>query len=136
MNRLSRSGVAHIIYLVEGQLEKVRSLDCAAVQTALASTQLEERYIVMHTLSLATTIERIASITKMIEAEHAQTNWDEEERGGRLTVEQFLSNASKSKNLSVCCVWRRSLLPFFPHRSLGTRPVCDAVAQHCGRFAA
>lgn len=76
MPRLQRCGVANVLYVVEGQLEKVRALEPAAIQSAVAGTQLEDNFIVVHSPSLNATIEHIVMITEAIEKVQWLTNYD------------------------------------------------------------
>lgn len=73
--RLKRSGVQHVIYIIEEIAMDSASYSRyeESVQTAIASTQVVNGYFVKRTLKMDDTIKYLARLTKMLKRKYEQT---------------------------------------------------------------
>lgn len=70
--------------------------------TAIVNTQLEEKFLVIHTLTLAATIDHISRITSTLRSQYRGLDWTREEQKGRPTTAHFFAAVTKTKNMTVC----------------------------------
>lgn len=128
--RLSRSGMRHVTYLVEGSLGDQARVPAAALRTAMAMTQQQRGFRVLRTESLAHTAEELRRTHEQIKAQlalggaRAARLLCRDAAGRPVPLARFSDALRKTWSAGAGDVWRRML-----------RQVSGCSAERAAAFA-
>lgn len=116
--RLKKSGIQNIIYLIEGKVNEKNNNDdytsnnnnnYDSVETAMYNTQIQDNFIIQNTNNEEETVQYLYNLTNVI---IDISKSDVQKIITKQEYEEFNSNMSKSKNLSVRDIFAKQMIQF------------------------